>query len=295
MKIRTLGRHVNQGFKNLARNGWMTFASVSAVTITLFILGVFLLLAMNVNHIANIVEDQVEINVFLDLTAEDDEIERVQNELQKIPEVDSIIYVPKEQGLMEFKEGFGEKSDLLDGLEEENPLPDKFIVKTKDPQQTGMVADRIVKLPHVSEVNYGKDTVDKLFKVTNTIRNFGLIFIVGLAFTAMFLISNTIRLTIVARRNEIEIMKLVGATKWFIRWPFFVEGLLMGVIGAIIPAVLLLLGYYALLQVMEGDILFLQLLPFYPLSYQIAGILLGIGAFIGMWGSMMSVRRFLKI
>jgi cell division transport system permease protein len=136
-----------------------------------------------------------------------------------------------------------------------------------------------------------------LIKVTNTIRNVGLIFIVGLAFTAMFLISNTIRMTIDARRREIEIMRLVGATKAFIRWPFFIEGLLMGVIGALIPILILAVGYQTLLGTVANQTaqLFIKLLPAMPLLQEMSLVLLSIGAFIGIWGTMLSVRRFLKI
>ncbi|MBO8173183.1 MAG: ABC transporter permease [Bacillaceae bacterium] len=297
MKIRTVGRHIRQGFLNLSRNGWMTFASVSAVSITLLILGVFLLLALNVNHLADVVENQVEIRAFLDLTADSEDIENVEKELEQILGVESYTFVSKDEGLSEFREGFPEQDqDLLEGLEEENPLPDSFVIKAVDPQKTGEVAEKVLKLPHVYDVTYGKETVEKLFKVTNTIRNFGLVFIIGLTFTALFLISNTIRLTIMARGKEIEIMKLVGATRGFIRGPFFVEGLLMGLIGSIIPIILLLVGYYFLFSYVTSEFLILNvMLPLYPLALQIAGILLGIGAFIGIWGSMMSVRKFLKI
>ncbi len=297
MKIRTLARHLREGVKNLVRNGWMTFASVSAVAITLLILGVFLLLALNVNFIAQSIEKQVEVRVFIDSLADKPTIGQLEQKIKSLPKVQSVVFVSKEEGLKNLKEGMGEKAYLFEGLEKENPLPDSFVVKTKLPQETSEVALQIKEMPSVSSVDYGEGTVEKLFVATSTVRNVGIIFIVGLSFTAMFLIANTIKLTIVARRREIEIMKLVGATNWFIRWPFFVEGLLMGIVGALIPIALLGFGYAYLLDVVNANyvIPLFPLLPLFPLAYQVAVILLAIGAFIGIWGSLVSVRRFLRV
>lgn len=295
MRIRTMGRHLREGIKNVGRNGGMTFASVSAVSITLLILGVFLLLAMNVNHIADQVKEKVEIRVFLEEAVNPSEVEYVKQEIQSIPKVASVDFVPKEAGLEELKDSFGEKAYLFKGLEQENPLPDAFVVRAVQPENTGEVAKQINRIRYVDELNYGKETVEKLFSVTKVVHNIGIAFIVGLAFTAMFLISNTIKLTIVARSKEIEIMKLVGATNGFIRWPFFIEGLLMGVLGSLLPIGLLAGGYSYLLNNVMIDFLFQGLLPLFPLVYQISLTLLGIGIFIGIWGSMVSVRRFLKV
>lgn len=298
MKIRTLGRHVREGVKNLGRNGWMSFASISAVTITLFILGVFLILAMNVNYFAQSVEKQVEIRVFLDVLATKENVTQVEQNIKTIPKVDTVTFIPKDEGLKQFKESLGEKAYLFEGLEKDNPLPDTLVVKTKDPKDTSVVAEQIKKLQYVKNLNYGEGTVEKLFAWTGAIRNVGIAFIIGLGFTAMFLIANTIKLTIVARRREIEIMKLVGATNWFIRWPFFVEGLLMGILGALIPTAMLTVGYYYLLDGIQSSFEAAQLfklLPLFPLVYQVALALIAIGAFIGIWGSLVSVRRFLRV
>jgi len=292
-----MGRHFKEGLKNIGRNGWMTFASVSAVTVTLLILGVFLLLAMNVNHIANIVENQVEVVVSLDLKINDSQIKTVETEIKNIDGVKSLTFISKEEGLQKLRERFGKDADLLAGLDQNNPLNETFIVQASNPRETGVIAEKIAKINMVESVDYGKTTINNLFKITDWIRNIGLVFIIGLAFTAMFLISNTIKITIYTRRREIQIMKLVGATNWFIRWPFFVEGLLLGVIGSLTPILVLIFGYKYLLEQMNMSlsISFLKFLPLYPLAYQISLLLIGIGSFIGIWGSMMSIRRFLKI
>ncbi|HJV44676.1 MAG TPA: permease-like cell division protein FtsX [Bacillota bacterium] len=297
MKARTFTRHVRQGFRNIFRNGWMSFASMSSVAITLFILGVFMLLALNVNHIASNVERQVEIRVFLKADTDKNAAHDLEEKMKAISEVDTVTFISKDEGLQKFKDSFGDKAYFFDGLEKENPLLDEYNVKTKDPIDTARIAETIKEYPSVDKVNYGKDTIQKLFSITTMLRNVGIAFVIALGFTAMFLIANTIKLTIFARRREIEIMKLVGATNSFIRWPFFVEGLLMGAVGSVIPVVILLFGYRYLLNFVKVDLnlYFLDLLPLHPLAWQVTGLLTGIGAFIGIWGSMVSVRRFLKI
>lgn len=295
MKARTFWRHLREGWKSLGRNGWMSFAAVSSVTVTLFLLGVFLLLAMNVNNIAFTIEDQVEIRVDLALDAKQDDIRDAENKITAIPEVSQVEFISKEAGLEQLKEDLGDAS-LLEGIEE-NPLPHSFRVKTFEPQQTASVAAQINELDHVDKTRYGEEFTDQLFNATKTVRNVGIALITLLAVTAMFLIANTIRLTIVARRREIEIMKLVGATNWFIRWPFFVEGLLIGFLGGILPAVVLLFGYNSFIRKVNDAFMlrFLELLPMYPLALQVTLFLLASGALIGAVGSFVSVRRFLKV
>ncbi len=297
MKPRTLSRHIKEGFKNLGRNGWMSFASVSAVTVTLLLVGVFLILLLNINAIASQIEDDVEIRVYLDKTIKTDRQEQIEKDLNGIDRVNDVRFVPKEQGLKELIDSLGDEGEVFASLENENPLPDAFAVKTEKPQDTPVVAKKIEGIENVTKVEYGKGTVEKLFKVTDTARNVGLVLIVGLLFTAMFLIANTIKITIVSRGREIEIMKLVGATNGFIRWPFFVEGFLLGVLGALVPIGLLILAYQFIYEAVSVDLktVFIQLLPVYPLMFQLAGLLIVIGAFIGVWGSMTSVRKFLKV
>lgn len=295
MKLRTFGRHVREGWKSMGRNGWMSFAAISSVTVTLFILGIFLLLAMNVNHMANTIEDQVEIRVSMELDATQSQLDDVENKITAMPEVSNVEFISKEEGLKQLEEDLGD-STLLEGIEQ-NPLPDTFRVETFDPMHAKMVAEEIAKIDGVEKTRYGEEFTDRLFNATKMIRNVGIVLIVLLGLMAMFLISNTIRLTIVARRREIGIMKLVGATNWFIRWPFFIEGLLIGLLGAILPAAVLLFGYYSLSTQVIGqfDLWFLDLLPMNPLAFQVTALILGIGAFIGAVGSFLSVRRFLKI
>ncbi len=305
MKFRTLARHLREGCLNVIRNGWMSFASASAIAISLFVLGVFLLLVMNVNNLASELENTVEIRVHLDVVVPEEQIASIQNEIGKIPGVSKITFVSKEEGLDLLKERLGEENeDIIEGYEgDQNPLNDSFTVKVDEPRNVEAVAGQIEAInsgqspPPIVKVQYGEGYVEKMFAVTNMIRYVGIGLVIGLAFTAMFLISNTIKLTIISRRREISIMKLVGATNPFIRWPFFVEGAMLGIIGAAIPVLVLYFGYGAIVEQsqVELGLMMLQLLSVDQIGWKVFGSLLGIGVLIGIWGSMISVRKFLKV
>ncbi len=295
--IRTLGRHLRESLKSLGRNTWMTFASISAVTVTLILVGVFLVIMFNLLNMASNAEKQVEVKVLIDLTAKQDQKHTLEQEIKKISEISSVKYSSKEEELKNLKDSFGEDGKVFSMFDQENPLNDAYIVKTTDPQDAPKAAKKIEKLDNVYKVTYGKENVDRLFNISNVAKFIGGVLVVGLLFTAMFLISNTIKITIFARRKEIEIMKLVGATNWFIRWPFFIEGLLLGVCGAIIPVALLLSTYDYVVQwiapKVQGTII--ELLPYNPFVFQVSAVLVLIGALIGVWGSLMSIRKFLKV
>lgn len=297
MKFSTLKRHVRESLKSLGRNGWMTFASVSAVTVTLLLVGVFLVLMLNLNNIAQNIENDVDIRVYIDLAAKPADIAELKSKIEEIPEVNQVTFSSKKQELDNLIESLGEGGAAYTFLEQDNPLNDVYIIKTKDPHDIIKVAKKIEKFPYAANVRYGKGHVEKLFSVVEISRNIGLALIIGLLFTAMFLISNTIKITITARRTEIEIMKLVGATNNFIRWPFFLEGLWLGILGSIIPITLIYFSYKRLFEYLEPKLTstFLDLLPVYPFAFQISAILISIGAFIGIWGSLMSVRKFLRV
>lgn len=297
MKISTLGRHFRESFKNIARNGWMTFASISAVTVTLLLVGVFLVIMMNLNHIADNVQNDVEIKAFLDNAADDADRVSVEKDLKKISGVDTVVFSPRDKELDNLIDDLGENGDVFKPFEQDNPLRDAYIIKTKTPEDVVKVAKKIEKIELVQSVNYGQGFVENLFSFVDIARNIGLVLIAGLLFTAMFLISNTIKITIVARSKEIEIMRLVGATNSFIRWPFFLEGLWLGVFGSIVPIALISIFYSQLYTwaMPQFTIKYLEMLPTGTFILQVSTVLLLLGAIIGMWGSLMSVRKFLKV
>lgn len=297
MRAETAVRHMKEGGKNIIRNGWMTFASVSAVTVMLLVVGAFLIMILNINHFADSLENDVEIRVFVEQTAEASETRELEEEILSIGEVESVDFIPREEGLETFITSLGEQEEYFDGLREENPLNDVFTVEAEQPENTQAVADEIASYNNVENVEYGRDIFDQLFAATDFVRTVGAVMIFGLLFTAVFLIANTIKLTIIARKTEIHIMKLVGATNNFIRWPFFIEGLLLGVSGAAIPIIVLSYGYQrfysAVTQTSGLD--FFDFLPASPLLLQTSLLLLAIGALVGVWGSLMSVRKFLQV
>ncbi|WP_029595037.1 permease-like cell division protein FtsX [Exiguobacterium chiriqhucha] len=293
-------RHLREGFKGTLRNGWMTFAAISAVTITLLLVGVFALVMFNVNEISENVESDVEIQVFVTRTAEEANVEKLGENLEQIPGVESVTFSSKEDELENFRNQLGEDANAYGTVEKDNPLHDRYIVKASDPLNTEKVADAVQSLANVDKVTYGQDYIDKMFAFFNGIRIGGLALIVGLTLMAMFLISNTIKMTIFSRRREIEIMRLVGAKNSFIRWPFFIEGLLLGVFGALIPIAVIYFGYdvaYSALQPsldqLNSDIF--KLIDPSILTTQVSLVLLALGAFIGIWGSTTSLGRFLKV
>lgn len=294
MKFNTVKRHFRESVKSLGRNSWMTIASVSAVTVTLILVGVFSLIMMNLNKVASDLENDVEIKVLIDETADEAAEKALLAKIKKLPDVAEMTYSTKEDELTKLVKDFGDDFKLF---EQSNPLRNVIYVKAADPQQTAKVAKTINKYEYTYDVMYGEGKVEKLFNFLNISRNVGLVLILGLLFTAIFLISNTIRITIIARRDEIEIMKLVGATNSFVRIPFLLEGMWLGILGSIIPIAVVATLYHNVYKIiaprLQGELV--QLLDFSPLVYQVSALILLIGVLIGIWGSFMSVRKFLKI
>lgn len=272
----------------------MTFASISAVTVTLLLVGVFIVMMMNLNKIATNLEEDVEIKVLVDLAANDAAVKELEEKLKSNPNLTDVQFSSNEEELEIMIKGYGEEFALY---KQGNPLRHVFYVKAATPQDTAKVAKEIEAYDSTYEVKFGEGKIEKLFNVLNTGRNIGIVLIIALLFTAMFLISNTIRLTIVARRQEIEIMKLVGATNNFVRIPFLLEGIWLGILGALLPMILITIAYFNLYDYiqpkLEGELF--QPLDKTPFIFQLNGLLLATGIFIGVWGSFMSVRKFLKV
>lgn len=297
MRFRTSKRHLREGIKNIFRNGWMTVASVGAVTTTLLLVGVFLALVFNLNQMVNEIENDVEIKVLIDQTANEEQITALGEEISALDNVDSVAFSSKDEQLEDLIVSMGKNGKSWQLFQQDNPLRHAYIVKAITPTDTEIIANEVKNFSGVQEVNYGKEVVQRLFEFNKYARTIGLIMIAGLVFTAIFLISNTIKITIMARSREIGIMKLVGATNGFIRWPFFIEGMLLGILGSIIPISGIVGSYYYLDTYISGKINFdfVKILPFNPFAWQLSIIILAIGALIGIWGSVMSVRKFLKV
>jgi cell division transport system permease protein len=292
-----IGRHLREGVKNLARNSWMSFASISAVAITLLILGATLVVALNAQQMSNYVAGQLQVNAYLQRNVTTDQAQQITREVQALPGVASVRYISKEEGLKDLKERLKQYGDVLNGLSGKNPIPDKLVVQAADPRQTLAIANEIRGIPGIEKVEDGSQYVDKLLHFLDLVRNIGIVFVSGLVVMAMFLISNTIKITIFSRRREIEIMKLVGATNWFIRWPFLTEGIIIGTVGALVPFLIVTYGYHSVFTRFGGTFLALTfpLIPTGELAAKLAVVMFGLGLAIGIWGGIMSVRKFLKV
>ncbi|GAK02612.1 cell division protein FtsX [Geomicrobium sp. JCM 19037] len=295
MKRRTLTRHGREGLKNIRRNGWMSFASISAVAIMLFVVGVFGFLIINTNSLVDTIENDVEIRAFFEQDVESSQQENLMEDIEQNASVESVIYRDRDEGLDYFLDSLGSEGAVFENLRDENPLNDALIIQATDPQMTEPLAEEIRSQPEVETVEYGETILSELFTVTNYIRVIGGALVIGLIFTSIFLISNTIKLTIISRKDEIQIMKLVGATNSFVRYPFFIEGMLIGIFGAIIPIAGLTAGYYYLHSFMYDQIPFFTLVDPNPMIWQVSAILLFISVIVGAFGSQMSVRKFLRV
>ena len=265
MKLKTGEYFIQEVFHSLRRNNWMTFASIGTVAVSLFVLGVFLILVLNMNRLAGMLESQVQISVYLEDHLTDREKRQIGYDIESLQGIDSVTYVDRETAKERLKERLGDQKYLLDAMQ------------------------------GVEEAKYGQDVVEHLFDITRLMRIFGFVLMGLLGGATLFIISNTIRLTVFARRKEIAIMKYVGATDWFIRWPFLLEGIVLGCIGGFIAAVALRSFYAAMAAKIYSTLAFFPLMPQYPfMNYVTLAILLA-GIVIGAIGSVISLKRFLRV
>jgi len=295
MKIRTMEYFIKEALSSLKRNGLMSFASVTTVALSLLILGMFLVMVLNLNNMASTLESQVQISVYLQDGLTDLEMREVGTRITKIPGVVQVNFVGKEEAMSRFKERLGEQQGLLNALGETNPLPNAFEVKVDKTERVKAAAQAMMQFKGVENAKFGQEVVEQLFALTKMVRIFGLIIIVFLALAALFIISNTIRITVFARRKEIGIMKYVGATNWFIRWPFLLEGMMLGFGGALVAVLFLNETYGVLIHQVYESLAFLPLIPQYPFITNISVVLLVTGTVIGALGSTISLRRYMRV
>ena len=295
MKIRTLEYFVKEAAISLKRNNLMSFASITTVAISLVILGLFLIMVMNLNNMAAHLESQVQINVYLEDNLSEAERYEIGNNIKKIKGVEEITFVTKDEAIERFRERLGEQKYLLEALDDANPLPYSYEVKLTLPEQVKSAAAEIAEYPGVKTAKFGQEAIEQLFKLTHMIRVFGVVLILFLVFATLFIISNTIRLTVFARRKEIGIMKYVGATDWFIRWPFIMEGMALGFGGALIATLVLRTSYSAITNQIYQSFMFLPLIPQYPFLTNLTILLIVLGMIIGALGSAISLKKFMKV
>ena len=295
--IKNLPKHFKTSLVNLWRNGAMTFSSIFAVTITLLLIGVISVLALNVQDISANIEEGVRIYVKLERSIDENAENEVGKQIKQLKGVASATYFSKDEELSKLIDKQGEDGkELFESYRDDNPLGAAYEVEAKDPTKLASLAKKIKDIPNVNSVNYGGDSTQSMVSTLNTIQTGGTVFIVGLVIVALFMISNTIKITITARSTEISIMRMVGASNWYIRIPFMLEGMLIGLFGAIIPIFVLVYGYGALYNYTGGSLMSSMLVLKAPMPFirDFSLILAGLGAGVGLIGSFVSIRRFLK-
>ena len=295
MSFSTKEYFVRETYKSVRRNGFMSVASVSTVAVALLVLGMFLLLFLNTHNMAQYLESQVQISVYMQDSANDKELNNTKAALTKMPGVVKVTFIDKKQAMKRFQDRLGDQKQLLNALGKDNPFPNSFDVQVDKPERIKEVAPLISKLPKIETAKFGQEVIEKLFQLTRILRFGGVVLVFFLAMATLFIISNTIRLTVFARRKEVTIMKYVGATDWFIRWPFLLEGMTLGFIGAVLASFILSIIYRSVVDKIHGTLTFLPVLSPSPLLWWVTFGLLIAGTAIGALGSFISLRKFLRV
>lgn len=282
-------------FRSLFRNRFMAIASVLTVTLSMFILGVFLSAVLNINHMASYLENQVEMTVYLKDGLTTDQVMGIGKYLKAQPGIKEIKFTNKDRAMKDFRERMGDQQGLLDAING-NPLPASYQMSFQTPEQLKTAAEVVAKYQGVETVQYGKDIIEQLYKVAQVIRLSGIVLIIFLAGAELFIISNTIRLTVFARRREIQIMKYVGASNGFIRWPFLFEGMVIGFLGSGFASFILWEGYKTVVSEMAAaGLVFIPMIPLWPFMGYTTLIILAAGIVIGVMGSAISLRKYMKV
>jgi cell division transport system permease protein len=285
---------VDETVSNLRRNVLLTLAAVSTVSISLLLLGVVMVGGEVLTKMVSSWEGKVELNVFLRDEATPEEVAAIKTQTTGMPEVEEVFFESKEQAFEEYKRMFKDSPAITENVDP-NALPASYRIKLKDPNQAEPVASRLQGQPGVDEVQFGGEAMKRLLKFTGVVRTILVIAIVLTLGAAVLLIANTIRLGIYARRKEIGIMKLVGATNWFIRVPFIFEGTVQAALGALVASALIYAGKVFGLDRMQDAILFLPLTVSSGSIIRMFFTLLLIGIVIGVFGSTLALRRFLEV
>ncbi len=298
MKFRLIKNVIKQGFQGMWRNKGMGLASVTSITAVLIILGLVFILILSLNNIVVDTKDKFdEIQIFLEDTTEDEQIELIKSKIENQEGVSSVIFQSKDEALEKMKKEWGEEAYLLEGLET-NPLPNTIIVKLKDIEYADSIAEKIKDLEGIEEIQYNQDIIEKLVLVANYVKTGGMLVVSILIFVSVFIISNTIKLTVTARKREINIMKYVGATNGYIKGPFIIEGVLFGLIGAMLSLAVVYYGYDYFFNTVSDKLYVLftiYLVPPKVLLKDISTIFVTIGAGIGALGSLVSLKKFLNV
>lgn len=301
--IRIFRRNIANAFKSIFRNFSLSIASIICTTITLIIVAIAIIFSANVNNFTKDIENTLTILVFVDKNATEDDVNTIKSKILEIKNIksDELVYKDKETIKEETMKNTDESSALYSIMKswtkETNPLESEFIVSVKNIDELRDTASTLKKIDKVTNVQYSEDVVNNMIPIFDVVEKVTIIIIIGLIVVTVFLICNTIKLTIFARKSEIEIMRLVGTSNFVIKLPFVIEGLFLGIIGSIIPMVTTIWGYIFAFDKLEGHLFtnYIKMITPIPFVFYASITLLVIGGIVGMFGSYITVRKYLKI
>ncbi len=299
MKLfRMLGRSIRDAFKSAIRNFSLSLASISCITITLIIVAIAIMASFNVNNFTDLIESDLTIVAFVKNDATEEDLKQIKSDINSLSNIQEIKFFSKE----EVGEQIKQESEVFEVVLEEfkdgeSPLKDTYQVKVKNIEEIKRTAEKIKKIDNVAVVRYGEGMVEKLVSAFDSIKKVTYGIVIALIIVTIFLIINTIKLTISARKREISIMRLVGASNFTIKTPFIVEGMILGLLGSIVPVIFTTYGYLAFYRHFEGYLYsqLIQLIKPEPFIYQTSLIVIVIGILVGMIGSASAVKKYLKI
>ncbi len=295
--IRMLSRGIRDAFKSVFRNFSLSIASVSCISITLVVIAVAIIASWNVNNFTENIKKDVTIIAFIDTKATDLDLEQIDAKLRKIENIESITLKTKEQERDELIKEDPTFEFIKDWDESESPLKDSYLIKVTNLEKIEDTVNKIKKIDLVHSVSYGEKMVAKMLSAFRMVRNVTIAIVIALVLVNVFLIVNTIKLTIFSRKREISIMRLVGSSNFSIKYPFVIEGMVIGMIGSIVPILITVYGYTYLYTYFNGELFssLIKLIKPQPFIYWVSLIVLGIGMVVGMIGSSRAVRKYLKV
>lgn len=294
MKLRTTKYIVKEGLINTYRNKLMSLASIGVVTASMIVLGLFLVITINLSHNTQILKEQPQMQVFCDPELDDEQIKEVEKVIKNDSRVKNYTFVSKQEALEKTKEMLGDDQEVIEGLGDDF-LPVSFIIELNNLKEAPDVVSSFKSIQGVGNVRYSQERVDIVLKIATWVQIGNMVLIIILLAVAMFIIANTIKLTVFARRKEISIMKYIGATDWFIRWPFIVEGVIIGLFGAAIGFVVISLLYGLLSNKIIEGVNIISLVSLGELQFVVTYTFALVGVVIGALGSTISIRKYLHV
>ena len=293
--LRNFRYYLKSAARSFTRNGIMTIASLVTVTCALFLFGICFLFTLNLNSIGNQIEEQCELQAYINIEADEIEQQKIFNEILNHPNVSSVDLETKEQALENFKKRLGENSGVLNGLEGQDFLRSSIKITLKDIRKTEETAKQLSVIRNVDEVKNRQDIVEKVVKFTTAVERGSAIAMLILLLISIFIIKNTIKLSVYAREKEIHIMKFVGATDHFIRMPFVYEGIMIGMLSFAISFVTIILGYSAVVESINKAINMFSFIPLHECITVIGVSMALFGILMGAIGSGLSIKKHLKV